>query len=109
MLIRWYDNIPVLSWLLLRGRCRNCGNAISWRYPVIEFAVGIWFAVQAARLHTLLNFYFWSPNRVGTTSDATSGIILNLAVGGSWPGSPDSTTHFPQQMLVDYVRVYTRK
>ena len=36
-------------------------------------------------------------------------IILNLAVGGSWPGSPDSTTHFPQQMLVDYVRVYTRK
>jgi beta-glucanase (GH16 family) len=33
-------------------------------------------------------------------------IILNLAVGGSWPGSPDKTTTFPQQMLVDYVRVY---
>ena len=33
-------------------------------------------------------------------------IILNVAVGGSWPGSPDSTTVFPQQMLVDYVRVY---
>ncbi len=80
VLIHWYDNIPVLSWMLLRGRCRNCGNTISWRYPVIELAVGIWFAVQAARLHTLLNFYFWSPNHVGTTSDATSGIILNLAV-----------------------------
>lgn len=35
--------------------------------------------------------------------------ILNLAVGGNWPGSPDSTTVFPQQMLVDYVRVYKRK
>lgn len=35
-------------------------------------------------------------------------IILNLAVGGNWPGSPDSTTQFPQQMLVDYVRVYTK-
>jgi len=35
-------------------------------------------------------------------------IILNLAVGGDWPGSPDATTTFPQQMAVDYVRVYTR-
>src|SRR6516162_6889636 len=33
-------------------------------------------------------------------------IILNLAVGGDWPGAPDSTTEFPQQMWVDYVRVY---
>lgn len=34
-------------------------------------------------------------------------LILNLAVGGDWPGNPDATTTFPQQMLVDYVRVYT--
>jgi beta-glucanase (GH16 family) len=34
-------------------------------------------------------------------------IILNMAVGGSWPGSPNSTTPFPAQMLVDYVRIYT--
>jgi beta-glucanase (GH16 family) len=36
-------------------------------------------------------------------------IILNVAVGGSWPGSPDNSTVFPQQMLVDYVRVYTKQ
>jgi beta-glucanase (GH16 family) len=35
-------------------------------------------------------------------------IILNLAVGGGWPGNPDATTTFPQQMLVDYLRVYVR-
>ena len=35
-------------------------------------------------------------------------IILNLALGGSWPGSPDATTTFPQDLLVDYVRVYAR-
>jgi beta-glucanase (GH16 family) len=35
-------------------------------------------------------------------------LILNLAVGGNWPGSPDATTTFPQQMVVDYVRVYRR-
>jgi beta-glucanase (GH16 family) len=34
-------------------------------------------------------------------------IILNLAVGGDWPGPPDATTPFPSTMLVDYVRVYT--
>lgn len=36
-------------------------------------------------------------------------IILNLAVGGGWPGNPDATTLFPQTMLVDYVRVYRRR
>ena len=35
-------------------------------------------------------------------------ILLNLAVGGNWPGNPDETTVFPQTMLVDYVRVYQR-
>ena len=36
-------------------------------------------------------------------------ILLNVAVGGDWPGPPDNTTVFPQNMLVDYVRVYTKK
>src|SRR5918997_1817683 len=34
--IRPYDNVPVLSWLLLRGRCRDCGTGIAWRYPLVE-------------------------------------------------------------------------
>jgi beta-glucanase (GH16 family) len=36
-------------------------------------------------------------------------LLLNLAVGGDWPGNPDATTQFPQQMLVDYVRVYQKQ
>ncbi|HET6175999.1 MAG TPA: glycoside hydrolase family 16 protein [Candidatus Sulfotelmatobacter sp.] len=36
-------------------------------------------------------------------------ILLNLAVGGDWPGNPDATTQFPRQMLVDYVRVYQKQ
>jgi len=35
-------------------------------------------------------------------------LLLNVAVGGGWPGDPDGTTTFPQQMTVDYVRVYKR-
>ena len=36
--IAWYDNVPVLSWILLRGRCRRCGVAIPLRYPAVELA-----------------------------------------------------------------------
>lgn len=43
--IRWYDNVPLLSYIMLRGKCRDCGEHISWRYPVIEGLVGILFAV----------------------------------------------------------------
>ena len=44
-LIRWYDNIPILSWLILRARCRGCGQKISWQYPVVELTTGLWFFV----------------------------------------------------------------
>ncbi|MEM1081450.1 MAG: A24 family peptidase [Pseudomonadota bacterium] len=39
--IRWYDNIPVLSWLILRGQCRNCDMSISIRYPSVELLTAI--------------------------------------------------------------------
>lgn len=41
--IAWYDNIPVVSWLLLRRKCRHCGGPISWRYPAVELITGILF------------------------------------------------------------------
>jgi leader peptidase (prepilin peptidase)/N-methyltransferase len=43
------DNIPVLSWLLLRGRCRNCHQPISWRYPAVESTCAGLFAGAAGR------------------------------------------------------------
>jgi len=39
--IRFYDNIPLLSYLLLMGKCRNCGRPISWRYPMVECVTGL--------------------------------------------------------------------
>lgn len=46
-LIAWYDNIPVVSWLVLRARCRHCGKAIPWRYPAVELATGVIWAWAA--------------------------------------------------------------
>src|SRR5262245_2640597 len=45
------DNIPLLSWAILRGRCRNCGAPISFRYPLIELVTGALFAAVGARFY----------------------------------------------------------
>lgn len=42
-MIAWYDNVPVLSFFLLGGKCRHCGERISWRYPVVELMTGALF------------------------------------------------------------------
>ncbi|RUO62494.1 prepilin peptidase [Pseudidiomarina insulisalsae] len=42
--IKWYDNIPVISWLLLKGKCRHCNARISLRYPAIEMLTAVFFA-----------------------------------------------------------------
>ena len=43
--IKPYDNVPVLSWLLLRGRCRSCATPIAWRYPLVELATALLMAL----------------------------------------------------------------
>ncbi|MBI4903311.1 MAG: prepilin peptidase [Acidobacteria bacterium] len=45
-MIAWYDNIPVLSYILLRAKCRACGASISWRYPLVEAITGILFGAS---------------------------------------------------------------
>jgi leader peptidase (prepilin peptidase) / N-methyltransferase len=41
--LRWYENVPVLSWALLRGRCRTCRSRIAMRYPIVELTTGALF------------------------------------------------------------------
>ncbi|MBI2074103.1 MAG: prepilin peptidase [Gemmatimonadetes bacterium] len=69
--IAWFDNVPVLSWLILRGRCRHCRERISVQYPVIEAAVaGMWAAAvwwHGVSLH-------------GLTAAVFGTILLGIAV-----------------------------
>jgi leader peptidase (prepilin peptidase) / N-methyltransferase len=57
--LAWYDNVPIVSWLALRRRCRHCGLPISARYPTVELLVALmWVGIAAAFGATLLALAF---------------------------------------------------
>lgn len=82
--IAWYDNIPVGSWVLLRGKCRKCGERISIQYPLVELATGLLWA--------------WMAWRHGVTLEALRGaafgtILLGIAMAdGKFYLIPDEFT-----------------
>jgi len=65
--IAWYDNIPVLSFLFLRGKCRSCKTRISFQYPLVEFVVGLLFVLafnfefRIFNFESILNFLILKP------------------------------------------------
>jgi leader peptidase (prepilin peptidase) / N-methyltransferase len=50
--LSWWENVPLVSWLALRGRCRTCKASIGWRYPLVELAVGALWAYSAWQIFT---------------------------------------------------------
>ncbi len=57
--VAWYDNIPVVSFALLKGRCRNCGQAIGLRYLLVELTTAALFAATVARFGCTFNGLKW--------------------------------------------------
>ncbi|MDP2923700.1 MAG: prepilin peptidase [Candidatus Omnitrophota bacterium] len=55
--IKWYDNIPILSFLFLKGKCRKCSGKISLRYPIVEFITAILFLVLYINFGLTFNFF----------------------------------------------------
>lgn len=74
--IRTYDNIPVLSWLFLRGKCRSCKTSISARYPLVEAGTGVAFAAVAVWVT-----HGWGGVSTGSTTGLGSTTGVALAVG----------------------------
>lgn len=76
--LSWRDLIPVLSWTLLRGRCRYCNKPVSWQYPVVELAVAglfvisylFWPVIEAPldSLDSYVNFIAWLAVLTGFTA-----------------------------------------
>jgi leader peptidase (prepilin peptidase)/N-methyltransferase len=82
--IGWRDNIPLLSWLLLRGRCRHCSAAIPWRYPAVELVSALLVAgsVWKFGLHpeALVAAFFCLALVAVSATDVEHGIIPNRIV-----------------------------
>jgi leader peptidase (prepilin peptidase)/N-methyltransferase len=102
MSIRPWDNIPVVSYLLLRGRCRSCGHPIAWRYPAVEALTGALFVLAVVRfgltLHTGTILLFLSAlvaiafidldHQVIPNAITLPGIPLGLVAGLSFGEPP---------------------
>jgi leader peptidase (prepilin peptidase) / N-methyltransferase len=69
--IAWHDNVPVVSWLLLRARCRHCGARISALYPLVELATGLLWAWMAWR---------WGPGLLALKGALFTTILLGIAM-----------------------------
>jgi len=69
--IRSYDNIPLVSWLVLRGKCRDCQSSISKRYPIVEAGTGAFFSLVA--------LWFWPTETVNVTL-TIAGVIVFVAL-----------------------------
>jgi len=82
--IAWYDNVPVLSWLVLRGRCRSCGVGIPARYPAVELVSGLLVAACAWRFgfsaETLVAEFFCLALVTVAATDLEHRIIPNRIV-----------------------------
>lgn len=88
-LIRFYDNIPILSYIVLRGKCRHCSTAISLRYPVVElisgvFALGVYLK-YGFRFESLIYYAFIATLLVITFIDIDHQIIPDVI---TLPGIP---------------------
>lgn len=85
--IEWRDNIPLLSYLILGGKCRNCKTKISLRYPVIEIATGIGFLLIGPHILSLILFVLLEiifvidlENQVIPDDFVFAGILLLLII-----------------------------
>jgi leader peptidase (prepilin peptidase)/N-methyltransferase len=82
--IAWYDNVPVVSWLLLRGRCRSCGTAIPPVYPAVEVATAALVAgcvlAFGVTLDALVAAFFCAVLVVVSATDLAHRIIPNRVV-----------------------------
>lgn len=76
--IRWYDNVPLVSFVLLRGACRDCDGKISWQYPALELLTGILFV--------LVGYFFFFPGDLFALVETLwlLGVISCLLVIGAY-------------------------
>jgi len=109
--IRWYDNIPYLSFFLLGRKCRGCGEPISWQYPIVEGASGILCGLlmylYGASVPFIIYYFFCACLIVVTTIDIEFQIIPNvISVPGIVIGFLVSVVYAGFFINTGYIRWY---
>ena len=107
---RWHENVPVVSWLCLRGKCSSCGERISFRYPLVEFLTAALFAFAWFRYGLPLALSYWMllalliaaafidiehfiiPDEI-TLGGAAAGLLLSILL------PPDDANALPIRVL----------
>ena len=83
-MIGWYDNIPVVSWVMLRARCRNCALPIPIRYPLVELATGI--------------IWVWAMWRYGVRVEMLrAAVFMTILLGISMT---DASEYYPREFSI---------
>jgi leader peptidase (prepilin peptidase) / N-methyltransferase len=86
--IAWYENLPLVSFIALRGRCRSCNARISWRYPAVELATALLVVASFVRFgltgDAVVAAYFCAALVVLSAIDAERRILPDLIVLPSW-------------------------
>ena len=84
--LAWWENVPLLSWAALRGRCRTCGAWIGWRYAIVEAAVGVcwglavWNSLPATLNPIVPLYFFWLQVVVAAFRMILIWLLIALAV-----------------------------
>ena len=87
--LAWYDLLPVLSFLFLRGRCRYCKKPISWQYPIVELFTGIVFTlplfsysflragILGTDIPSLINYIYYLLEYLNKNKDFSNALLAN--------------------------------
>lgn len=98
--IAWYDNIPLASFFILKGRCRNCGARVSWQYPLVELSAALLFVLFYSAFGLTVTGVLYLLLALGLLTQALidwkhqiipdgitlPGIVIGLAASAFFPG-----------------------
>jgi len=90
--LRWYHNIPLISWIILGGKCAFCGNTISWRYPLVELLSSLLWLILFFRIGPVWHFPF--------VASSFSALLALTVIDFKYLAVPDSINFFALAMAL---------
>lgn len=109
--IAWYDNIPIFTWFLLRGRARCCGRYFSIRYPMVELVTAVvfwwlWYSNQGSAAYALAGMIFFALLFMGSLIDLDHMVLPDSSTIGGMLAGVFLSFVFPHIQQVDHMGIW---